>query len=143
MAEEPRDARTEFFMAVAGPIMSFVLALFFYGAFRPLDAADTAVTLSAILYYLAGINLALGLFNLVPGFPLDGGRMLRAALWAWKRDLHWATRVAARLGSAVGLALIVLGAVTVARGDFIGGMWWFLIGLFLRNAAAMSYRPKA
>jgi CBS domain-containing protein len=97
------------------------------------------VPVTAVLAYLALINLVLVAFNIVPAFPLDGGRVLRSILWRWKDDLRWATRVTSRIGGAFGLLLIVLGVFSVLSGDFIGGMWWFLIGMFLKGAAQSSY----
>ncbi|HEX7045000.1 MAG TPA: site-2 protease family protein [Burkholderiales bacterium] len=139
MQQEPPTPKSEFMMAVAGPIASFVLAFLLYQAYLA-TAGDAPRPVNGVLYYLGLINLVLGAFNLVPGFPLDGGRMLRAALWSWKGDFRWATRIAANIGSGFGLALIVLGAIAFVTGNFIGGMWWFLIGLFLRGAAGMSYQ---
>lgn len=139
MQEEPRSAKVEFLMAIAGPISSFVLAFVFY-AIHYFVLADGPTALGGVVYYLGMINFVLALFNLVPGFPLDGGRVLRAALWGWKGDYRWATRIASQIGGAFGLVLILLGVFTFVGGNFIGGMWWFLIGLFLRNAAGMSYQ---
>ena len=139
MQQEPQTAKSEFYMALAGPIASFLLAFVFYQIYLA-TAAETPTAVSAIMYYLGFINLILAVFNLVPGFPLDGGRMLRAALWGWKGDFRWATRVAAAIGSGFGLALVFLGVFAFVTGNFIGGMWWFLIGLFLRAAAGMSYQ---
>ncbi|MFL6621916.1 MAG: site-2 protease family protein [Sulfurifustaceae bacterium] len=139
MEQEPRDAKTEFLMAVAGPVASFVLAFVFYEIYR-LTTAETPTALHGITYYLGVINFALGLFNLVPGFPLDGGRILRAALWRWRGDFHWATRIASRVGAGFGVALMALGVFAFVTGNAVQGMWWFLIGLFLRAAAAMSYQ---
>ncbi len=139
MQQEPPNAKSEFLMALAGPIASFVLAFVFYQAYLA-TAAGLPAAANGILYYLAVINFVLALFNLVPGFPLDGGRMLRAALWGWKGDFRWATRIAAGIGAGFGLALIFLGVFAFVTGNFIGGMWWFLIGLFLRGAAGMSYQ---
>jgi len=89
---------------------------------------------------LAYINMVVAVFNLVPAFPLDGGRMLRAILWNWKKDLRIATRISSRLGRGFGLALMILGVFALTQGNFIGGMWWFLIGIFLRGAASASYQ---
>jgi Zn-dependent protease/CBS domain-containing protein len=139
MQEEPRSAKVEFLMAIAGPISSLFLAAVFYTIYRGMAGEDATAT-GGVVYYLGMINLVLALFNLVPGFPLDGGRMLRAALWGWKGDYRWATRIASQIGGAFGLGLIFLGVFSFVTGNFIGGMWWFLIGLFLRNAAGMSYR---
>lgn len=139
MQDEPREARTEFLMAVAGPIASLVLAFVFYQIYLAALGHTTAV-FAGITYYLGVINLVLAVFNLVPGFPLDGGRMLRAALWGWKGNFRWATRVASQIGAGFGMLLIFLGVFFFVSGNFVGGMWWFLIGLFLRSAAGMSYQ---
>lgn len=139
MAEEPTAPRTEFRMAAVGPIASLVLG----GAFSLLSLGAGAagqIAVAAVLSYLTWINLALALFNLIPAFPLDGGRMLRAVLWGRRGDLRQATRIASDIGSGFGVVLIVLGIFSVVSGDFIGGMWWFLIGLFLRGAAGASYQ---
>ncbi len=92
-----------------------------------------------MLWYLAMINVILALFNLLPAFPLDGGRLLRSGLWAWKKDVRWATRVASRIGRGFGIFIIALGIFQFFTGSFIGGMWWFLIGIFLRNSARSAY----
>lgn len=140
MPDEPPTPKAEFWMAIAGPITSVALAVLFWLLATIVAAAAVPETVVAVLGYLAGINLILAIFNMVPGFPLDGGRVLRAMLWWWKNDLHWATRVAASIGGGFGLALVVLGIVAVFGGNLIGGMWLFLIGLFLRAAASNSYQ---
>ena len=134
LEDEPPSPRAEFLIAIAGPIASFALAAGFLVVQRvaAVGAPDPVV---AVAGYLALINFVLAVFNLVPGFPLDGGRVLRAVLWARRGDYAWATRVAARAGSSVGFGLIALGVFSVVTGNFVGGMWWFLIGLFLRGAA--------
>ncbi len=138
LAEEPKSARTEFLMAAAGPLASVVLAIGFHSLAVALEAIGGSGPLSGVLRYLAGINAILAAFNLLPAFPLDGGRILRAALWAWRGSMLWATRVAAGVGGAIGLLLVVLGIVSVIGGEFVGGMWSFLIGLFIRSAASSS-----
>ena len=85
------------------------------------------------------INFILAGFNLLPAFPLDGGRVLRSILWGIKGNLRWATRVASGLGSAFGVFLIVFGFLSFITGNFIGGIWYFLIGIFIRQASQMSY----
>lgn len=140
MDEEPEEPKSEFLMAVAGPIASFVLAGAFFVLYRLGTAAEWVTPVTGVFFYLAYLNMVLAVFNLVPAFPLDGGRMLRAALWGWKADLQAATRSAARIGSGFGVFLIVLGLLSVLQGNFVGGMWWFLIGMFLRGAAQMSYQ---
>jgi len=140
MDEEPTNAKAEFLMAVAGPIASFILGGVFYLLHLAGTAAGWPLAVDAVVTYLALINVILAGFNLIPAFPLDGGRMLRAALWGWKDDLRWASRMASGAGGAFGMALIILGVVSVIFGNFVGGMWWFLIGLFIRGAAGMSYQ---
>ncbi|MGO4883459.1 MAG: site-2 protease family protein [Bryobacteraceae bacterium] len=139
MGGEPASASTEFLMAIAGPIASVVLA----GALYLLYAAGRGafpVTVTAVLGYLSWMNLMLAAFNLIPAFPLDGGRILRSALWYWKRDLRSATRIAAGLGSGFGVLLILFAVWQWFDGNFIGAMWYFLIGLFVRGAARQSYQ---
>jgi Zn-dependent protease/predicted transcriptional regulator len=140
MDEEPPSAKAEFLMAAAGPLSSIVLALVFYGIFFFGEQGGWPVPLTGVIGYLSWINAILAVFNLVPAFPLDGGRVLRSALWRWKENLRWATRVSSRIGSGFGILLVMLGIFSVFQGDFIGGIWWFMIGLFLRNAAQMSYQ---
>jgi len=139
MEQEPDNPKTEFLMAVAGPAASVVLGIFFFVIELIATVSHWATSLIGISHYLALINIILAAFNLVPAFPLDGGRMLRAALWHWKHDLKKSTRIASRIGSGFGILLMVLGVLAFIQGNFIGGMWWFLIGIFLRSAAGSSY----
>ena len=140
MTGEPKSPKAEFLMAIAGPASSIGLALVFYLCSLGARAIQWPVPVTGILGYLAFINMVLVAFNLLPGFPLDGGRVLRSILWYWKDNLHWATKVSASVGSGFGMLLIALGVFSFIMGNFIGGMWWFLIGMFLRNAANMSYQ---
>lgn len=140
MEREPDTAKTEFLMAIAGPISSFVLGAIFYVVGVVAASGGLADYVVGLVQYLAFINVVLAVFNLVPAFPLDGGRVLRAVLWHWKGSIRWATRIAARAGSMFGWVLIALGVTSVLMGNFIGGMWWFLIGMFVRGAANLSYR---
>lgn len=142
MTSEPPSPKAEFWIASAGPAASLaiaagVLGVNLIGGLLGLPAAATAV-----LGYLAYANGMLALFNLIPAFPLDGGRILRSILWGWKGSLRFATRITSRIGGWFGLALIGLGVlVTVfVPGGFISGFWLFLIGLFVRNAAQMAYQ---
>jgi Zn-dependent protease/predicted transcriptional regulator len=139
MEKEPDDPKTEFLMAVAGPVASVVLGIAFFLFELIAIVSGWATSVKGVSHYLAVINIVLAVFNLVPAFPLDGGRMLRAAIWHYKHNLKNATRIASRIGSGFGIALMVLGVLAFIRGNFIGGMWWFLIGMFLRSAAGSSY----
>ncbi|MFA7536986.1 MAG: site-2 protease family protein [Desulfuromonadales bacterium] len=140
MSEEPENAKTEFLMAVAGPVSSILLGFVFYFVYRLGQGADWSAAVGGVIGYLAFINWVLAGFNLLPAFPLDGGRMLRSALWHWRGDLRWATGKAAFFGSGFGIVLIALGVVSVLTGNLVGGFWYVIIGLFLRNAAQMSYQ---
>jgi Zn-dependent protease/CBS domain-containing protein len=140
MEAEPERPAVEFWVAIAGPITSFLVGLVCWLLLQAAAGVGAGVPVVGVLAYLASINAILAVFNLVPAFPLDGGRILRAALWYWKGSLRWATRVASTIGGGFGILLIVLGVYRVLIGDFVGGMWWFLIGLFVRFAAQMSYQ---
>ena len=139
MGDEPSSAKAEFMMAAAGPLSSILIALVFYGMYTT-SRGTLPGPISGVIEYLAYINGILAAFNLVPAFPLDGGRILRSILWGLKKNLSWATRISASIGSAFGILLIILGVYHVLSGDFIGGMWWFLIGMFLQGAAKASYQ---
>jgi Zn-dependent protease len=140
MEEEPSHPAAEFWMAIAGPITSVFIAvcvsLVAFIGWR----YDWPLWLTGTLGWLGFINFLLAAFNMVPAFPLDGGRVLRSALWYTKHNLKWATRVASAVGSGFGVLLIVLGVLIFLRGDFLGGMWLFLIGMFVRHASRMSYQ---
>ena len=134
---EPGSAKAEFLMAIAGPVMSMVLGALCLVAAALASALPAPIT--AVLSYLGYINWMLALFNLVPAFPLDGGRMLRAALWGWRQDLRWATNIASGAGVLFGVVLILGGVLeVVTTGNFIGGLWLFLIGMFLHGAAGAA-----
>jgi Zn-dependent protease/predicted transcriptional regulator len=140
MEEEPPSPRSEFLMAIAGPVSSFLLAALLYGAMWSGRAMGWPEPANGILGYLAFINVLLAMFNMVPAFPLDGGRVFRSALWAWKGDLRWGTKWAARFGSAFSILLMVWGGFNLLTGNFLGGLWSILIGIFLYGAAEQAYR---
>jgi len=140
MQEEPRSAKVEFLMAIAGPLSSAALAGVFYLLYEAAKTGGLAQSVTGVLGYLTLLNLILAAFNLVPAFPLDGGRVLRSILWAARGNLRWATRVASQLGAAFGLFLIVVGVISFVTGYIISGVWYFLIGMFIRGASQMSYR---
>ena len=140
MEKEPPSPKSEFLMAIAGPLASFLLAFIFSKIETLATANGWPAPVVGVSSSLALINTVVAVFNLVPAFPLDGGRMLRAALWHWKNDLRSATLISSRIGRGFGLALMILGVIAFFQGNIIGGMWWLLIGLFLRGAAATSYQ---
>ncbi len=140
MKGEPKSPMAEFIIAIAGPIVSALLAGALLGAGVVLAMSDMPPSATAVVNYLGFINGLLVVFNMIPAFPLDGGRVLRSALWAWKGDVRWATRITSGLGALFGAALIALGLLFAFRGMLVQGVWWFLLGIFLRNAARMSYQ---
>lgn len=136
MEDEPPSASSEFLMAVAGPAVSAVLAAIFWLLSGLVDAPAVVYPLR----YLAGINLAVLIFNLVPAFPLDGGRVLRSILWAVWSNLRRATYWAALSGQAFAWLLIGLGIMHFFAGNVFQGIWLGLIGLFLNDAARGNYQ---
>lgn len=130
---EPPSAIAEFLIAIAGPLVSLALAMLFY-AVQPLVAGTE--TLLGLAKYLAYINLALLLFNLIPGFPLDGGRVFRAAVWKVTGNLRRATLIAANVGRIFALLFIFVGVWQMFSGNFGGGIWIAFVGWFLDNAAS-------
>jgi Zn-dependent protease len=140
MGEEPPNPRAEFMMAIAGPLSSIAIGIVFYVLYFLGRQNGWSDPINGVVQYLAYINGLLALFNLVPAFPLDGGRVLRSILWGLKKNLRWATRISSSIGSGFGILLIALGAFQFLRGNFVGGMWAFLIGMFLRGAAKSSYQ---
>lgn len=158
MEREPQSAKAEFLMAVVGPITSIglgILALLAGALLTPVEelGADPEALLrslgplATLLLWLGPINLVLGVFNMIPGFPLDGGRVLRAAIWGATGDFEKATRWAARMGQAFAWILMATGVLMVfgfwfpiLGGGVVQGMWLLLIGWFLSNAARTSLR---
>lgn len=137
MTDEPPNPRAEFWVAIAGPIASVVIG----AAFLALWALSLPRPVQSVVGYLGLINIVLALFNMIPAFPLDGGRILRSALWHWGGSLRRATRTTTRIGAGFGVALIAFGILRlILWEDFVGGMWTALIGMFVRSAAQMSYQ---
>jgi len=141
LGSEPRTPGQEFRVAIVGPLVSFLLALVFgivtAVAFLS-DVGDSPP--AAVALYLTFINFAVGVFNMLPGYPLDGGRVLRAGLWARGRNLLAATRRASMAGTFIAFGLIAFGVVSILLGNFIGGAWFIVIGWFLRNVSEASYQ---
>ena len=133
---EPETPRAELLIAIVGPLTSFAIAGLAHALGRLATEPSWAAALAG---YLAAVNLIVGIFNLVPAFPLDGGRVLRAVLWAVTRRQDSATRVASRVGSALALLMVTVGILRALTGDVTGGLWLALIGLFLHQASRSSY----
>lgn len=151
MEDNPPSPKAEFFMAIAGPLSSFLLAGVFLGLHAVTaggasgslfggGSARISSPVQGIVWYLGRINLILAVFNLLPAFPLDGGRVLRSALWRGMNEIIKATRVASVIGSGFGFLLIGAGVLFLFTGSFVGGIWWALIGLFLHSASQNGYR---
>ncbi|MBM4429167.1 MAG: CBS domain-containing protein [Chloroflexi bacterium] len=136
--EEPKTARAELLMALAGPGTSLVISALF-GLFALLSRS-TSPHLGAIGTWLAGINASLAAFNLIPGFPLDGGRVFRALVWGLTGNLQRATQFATGLGRLIAFGFVLLGVWQLFIGNWVNGLWIAFIGWFLDSAAASSYR---
>lgn len=132
IAEEPRSPAREALMAGLGPLTSFVIGL---GAWSASRVVVWSEPLQAILLYLGYVNVVLAVFNLLPGFPLDGGRVLRAAIWAVTKDQERATRGAARAGQVIGWGLVLLGVLWAFTAGVVGGVWMGFIGWTLVQAS--------
>lgn len=140
LGHEPTSARDELKIAAAGPITSFVLGTFFLAIPRVFGLNESLSMWASVFNYLGFINFALGLFNLLPGFPLDGGRILRAVLWQRSGDFRQATARASEWGKGIAYGLIFLGALEIFEGALVGGIWLIFIALFLKGAASSSYQ---
>ncbi len=139
LEEEPTSPVAELLVAAAGPATSFALAgLFRLAALGAAGLSSTELPIEVLLRYLAGLNLVLAIFNLLPAFPLDGGRILRAILWLEGGDHDRATRLAARIGAGLGFGLAALGVMQILSGHLGDGLWTVLIGFFIRSAAVAS-----
>jgi Zn-dependent protease len=138
ISEEPKSAREEFLMALAGPVTSLVIAAVF--GLLWLVSLPVSSQLHALAGWLGWINVGLALFNLIPGFPLDGGRVLRATVWSITGDLQRATQIATGMGRVVASAFIFWGIWQIFAGNWADGLWIGSIGWFLENAATASYR---
>jgi len=140
--KEPEDPKTEFWVGIVGPFSSAVIGVVCFGiaaaaGWRMGATPDTPI--EAMFFWLGSINLMLAAFNLIPGFPLDGGRVLRAILWGWTKNGERSTLLAARTGQAVALLFIAFGIFRFFNGAGFGGLWIAFIGWFLMQAAGASY----
>jgi Zn-dependent protease/predicted transcriptional regulator len=139
MRQEPPSPSAEFQIAIVGPLASFVLAGLFWAVWRALDAGSPDATFAAVALYLVGLNLVVAIFNLLPAFPLDGGRVLRAIIWGITKNLRKATYIATRVGQGFAYLLIALGALSLFAGAGFQGIWMALIGFFLLQGSQASY----
>ncbi|VFJ13860.1 site-2 protease family protein [Candidatus Nitrosocosmicus franklandus] len=144
--EEPKEFKKEFKMAIAGPAVSLALsgifAVFWWitslpsTTWPPASFYDTAlIMINGIFFYSAFLNLILGIFNLVPAFPMDGGRILRSLLFSRNKNYDKSTRIAVRIGIIISYIFFGLGILIILSGSFVSGMWIILIGWFLQNGA--------
>jgi Zn-dependent protease/predicted transcriptional regulator len=147
--EETKDFKKEFNIAVVGPLTSYALSGLFWILFITISYIGDAIQqdnevggylilLEGVLLYSSIINLIVGTFNLIPAFPLDGGRMLRAGLTKWKKDFDQATSIASKIGIGISFGIMGLGFIAIFRGAFLGGFWLIIIGWFL-NSGAQAY----
>lgn len=137
---EAKTAADEFLLTAAGPLSSLALGAFFYGVAVLADFMGWGAATVTVARTLALINVALAVFNMIPGFPLDGGRIFRSAVWHFTGSLETATRWASRGGQAFGWLLMGFGAVSLWQGFLLNGLWAAFIGWFLSSAAASSWR---
>jgi len=147
MSEEPKDAALEVRMAAAGPLTSFLIAAVLGGSYYvtglasgPATPTNPLTPVIATLYYATLLNGVLGAFNLIPAFPLDGGRVLRGSLWRRSKNLLRATANATRVSEVISLMMMAVGLFFVVFGDFINGLWIIFLGWFIRSGAETSLR---
>ena len=139
LSREPSNATVELKIASVGPLTSLALGAIFWVCQPIAERIGLPLLWVAVFNYLAFINVALALFNLLPGFPLDGGRILRGVLWRRSGDLRAATARAADWGAGIAFGLMGLGLLEIFAGALVGGLWLIFIGMFLRGAARASY----
>ena len=146
MKDETKEFKKEFKIAVVGPITSYALSGLFWILFilvsflndNQQNIGNSLSSVEGILLYSSMVNLIIGSFNLIPAFPLDGGRMLRAGLTKWKNDFDLATGIASKIGIAISFGIIGLGFIAILKGSFLSGFWLIIIGWFI-NSGAQTY----
>ncbi len=138
---EPKTPGQEAKMAVVGPVTSLALAGLFYGIFY--SPIPMPLLVAGIVYYAGYSNLILGIFNFLPAFPMDGGRVLRAILWQRRKDLVSATRAASKVGSYFGYGMMIVGFGEIFLLGTLDGFWFIILGSFLNSAAQQSYAQTA
>lgn len=134
--------RGELLMAASGFIVSLLLGTLFFFAFIRVADPATPLAVAGVLFYLALLSWGLAALNLIPAYPLDGGRILRALTALWTKDMRRATRIAAGAGSLFGVLFVIAALVLAIRGDFIVAIWAFVAGLLLKGAAGAAYPPS-
>ena len=137
LKQEPKTPRSEFWVALIGPVASVIVAAVCYGSFVVFRSANLPAV-AGVLAFLALTNTVLALFNLAPAFPLDGGRILRSIIWWRTGNFRLATRIASMFGTIFGGFLVVAGLVQIVDGNTLGGTWQLLIGIFVAAAASQS-----
>jgi Zn-dependent protease/predicted transcriptional regulator len=140
--DDATDAKTEFWVAIAGPMASLIIGFGSLGIALGLGwhrSTEPQTAVTGVLVWLGYINIALAVFNMIPGFPLDGGRVLRAIVWAITKNSDRSTRIAARVGQFVAFVFILDGIWQFFSGAGFGGLWIAFIGWFLMDAAKASY----
>ncbi len=140
LEKEPDSPRKEFLVAIAGPMMSLFLVVLFRALGLMSQYASLPEYFAVVFYYLSSINLILALFNMFPAFPLDGGRVLRAAIWHFTGNLHRATRISSTIGQWFGYFLMFIGLTNMFYGNLINGLWILFIGYFVVQASQSSYQ---
>lgn len=140
MGSEATRARDEFVIAIVGPLTSLVLAALFWALYLATGDGDGPVV--AVMFYLGYMNALLAVFNMMPGFPLDGGRVLRSVVWGVTGNLSRATNIAAGVGQAFGWSLVGLGVYQILQGNVAGGLWMAVIGWFLSSIAGANRRES-
>ncbi|PYX95597.1 MAG: peptidase M50 [Acidobacteria bacterium] len=139
---EASDAKSEFWIAIVGPITSLIIGIILLGVAWLagwLPGTEPTTPFGAVLLWLGYINITLAAFNMIPGYPLDGGRVLRAVIWWITRNADRATRLAAQVGQLVAFIFILLGLFQFFKGQNFGGLWLAFIGWFLLDASRASY----
>jgi len=144
--DETKEFKKEFKIAVVGPITSYALSGIFWILFilvsflndNQQNIGNSLSSVEGILLYSSMVNFIIGSFNLIPAFPLDGGRMLRAGLTKWKNDFDLATGIASKIGIAISFGIIGLGFIAIVKGSFLSGFWLIIIGWFI-NSGAQTY----
>ena len=144
--DETKEFKKEFKIALVGPLTSYALSGLFWIFFilvsflndNQQNIGNSLSSIEGILLYSSMVNLIIGSFNLIPAFPLDGGRMLRAGLTKWKNDFDLATGIASKIGIAISFGIIGLGFIAIVKGSFLSGFWLIIIGWFI-NSGAQTY----